>query len=187
MLLELRQAYVGVMVATEQLLFHEATILSLEGRHAEAVPLLESIDVERTGMGWEAWRLNNLAWSLALSGRPDRGVETARASLDASAKHGNGPATTADLRGCQLGTLGTALVLAGRPEEGIASLEQALARGGTARLQATRAFFLGEGMHALGRHDEAVKAYRRATEEAPEAEYGRRSRTKLESLHAYRS
>jgi tetratricopeptide (TPR) repeat protein len=79
------------------------------------------------------------------------------------------------------------LVLAGQYEDGILSLEQALARGGTARLQATRAYFLGEGMHALGRHDEAAKAYRRATEETPDGEYGRRAGTKLEGLHAYRS
>jgi hypothetical protein len=42
-------------------------------------------------------------------------------------------------------------------------------------------------MRALGRYDEAAKAYRRAVEESPSTEFGQRATASLQRLAAYRS
>jgi hypothetical protein len=94
--------------------------------------------------------------------------------------------TTSDLRASQLGTLGTALVLSNQFQEGIPLLEQALARGGLPGAQAMRAFFLGEGLRALGDNAAAADAYRRAATEAPANDFGRRAQQALDGLRPYR-
>jgi tetratricopeptide (TPR) repeat protein len=187
LVLELRALYSGSRSMTEWLQLQDASLLSLQGKHAEAAALLQSID--RTRLHATLWPmlLNNLAWSLALSGRPDEGVSRARESIEAWDKAGNRAFTKTDFRALQLGTLGTALELAGQAAEGVPLLEQALARGGLPRHQAARAFFLGEGLRALGREDDADGAYRRAWSEAPESEFGRKARAAFETRRPYRA
>jgi len=82
-------------------------------------------------------------------------------------------------RASYVGTLGTALVLDGAAAEGVARLEESLALGGKPVSLAAHAFFLGEGMRALGRYDDAAKAYRRAMEEAPSTQFGQRASVNL--------
>jgi tetratricopeptide (TPR) repeat protein len=187
LVLELRALYRGSRSMTEWLQFQDASLLSLQGKHAEAAALLQSID--RTRLAANLWPvlLNNLAWSLALSGKPDEGISRARESIEAWDKAGNRGFDTTDFRALQLGTLGTALVLARQAAEGVPLLEQALARGGIPRHQAARAFFLGEGLRALGREDDAEGAYRRAWSEAPESEFGRKARGAFETRRPYRA
>jgi tetratricopeptide (TPR) repeat protein len=187
LLLELRAIYRGSRSATEWLQLQEGTVLSMQGKYAEAAALLQSIDRGRLGAMWAPLLLNNLAWALALAGKPDAGVARARESIEAWDKAANRAITSNDLRACQLGTLGAALVLSGEAAEGVSLLEQSLARGGRAREQAARAFFLGEGLRALGREEDAATAYRRAAAEAPESEFGRRGRSALEELRPYRA
>lgn len=183
---DMRSLYAGSMSAHEVLRYHEATLLSLEKRHAEASALFLSIDRGRLPPGSLPWMLNNLAWSLALGGRGDEAVAAARESMDASARANDRAVSIEDLRACQLGTLGAALVTAGRADEAVPPLEQALARGGKPRHQAARAFFLGEALHALGRRDEATAAWKRAAVEAPSNELGKRAKERLEGVSAYR-
>jgi tetratricopeptide (TPR) repeat protein len=183
---DLRPLYVGSMSAREVIRYQEATVLSLEGRHAEACALLASIDLRQLSSGTLPWVLNNLAWTLALTGQGERAVAVARESMEASAKAGDRAVSMEDLRACQLGTLGAALVTAGQPDEAVAPLEQALARGGKPRQQAARAFYLGEALHALGRPDEAAAAWKRAVSDAPATELGRRAHERLEGASAYR-
>jgi tetratricopeptide (TPR) repeat protein len=183
---ELRPLYIGSIGAGEVVRFHEATVLSLEGRYAEASALFGSIDRRRLPPGSLPWLLNNLAWTLALTGQGERAVAVARESTEASAKASDRAVSLEDLRACQLGTLGAALVTAGRADEAVSLLEQALARGGKPRQQAARAFYLGEAMHALGRRDEATAAWKRAAAEAPTTELGKRGQERLDSATAYR-
>jgi tetratricopeptide (TPR) repeat protein len=165
----------------------EAAIVSMQGRYAEALSRLDGVDVSTVHPLLMPLLLNNLAWSLALSGQPDAGVTRARQSIECLDKIAKAPSAAADLRVLQLGTLGTALVLAGNAAEGTELLTQALARGGKGWHQAARAFFLGEGLRTLGRDDDAAQAYRRAVEEAPEHEFGERARQALDRLRPYRS
>ena len=187
LIVELREIYLGSRTMTEQLRLQESIVHSLSSRHAEAVAMLSSIDRACLGAPYVPLLLNNLAWSLALSGNPAAAVQRARESMAASDTAGDRAVTAYNLRGYQLGTLGTALVLAGEPDEGVPYLEQALARGGKPREQSIRAFYLGEGLRALGRHAEAAKAYERAVKEAPDGEHARRAGACLEGLSAYRS
>jgi hypothetical protein len=183
---ELKETYAGSRGAYEQLRMSEATLLAMEGRHVEACALLESLDPSCLGKAREPWRLNNLAWSLALSGRPAHAVATARASMEASERAGDA-AVAMDLRACQLGTLGVALVLAGNGEEGVPLLEQAIARGGRAWRQAAREFFRGEGLHARGDQEGAAAAWARAAQAAPKSEWAERANARLSAARAYRS
>jgi tetratricopeptide (TPR) repeat protein len=184
---ELTALYAGSRSALEGLRLQEAGVLSHEGRYPEAAALYASLDAGRLGAGWKPLLLNNLAWTLALSGDAPTAVQRARESLEASDKTGDRAVGVVDLRSYQLGTLGTALVLAGEPGEGVRLLEQAFARGGKPREQAARSFFLGEGLRALGRHEDAAQAYRRAVQLSPACRFGKRAQASLEGLRAYRS
>ena len=186
LLTELLEMYQASPVALERLHFTESTLLVLEGRHAEACRLVESIDRARLGPGMEAWIDNQRAWAMAHCGQATEAVAIAKASLAADRPHTGRSPMVADLRSYQLGTLGAALVLAGEADEGVVFLEQALARGGKPRPQATRAFYLGEGLRMLGRHHEAAKAYARASEIAPQSAYGRRATERATELKPYR-
>jgi tetratricopeptide (TPR) repeat protein len=156
----------------------EAAILATEERHAEARALLEPLDRRLFAPPSLAHFLNALAWTFAQTGRAHEAVELARESLATG--------RVAGLRSYQLGTLGTALVLDGKPDLALAPLEDALSQGGTARAQAIRAFYLGEALRALGRRDDAKKAYTRATEAGPATTYAERAKRELEALHPYR-
>jgi len=179
---DLRGVYAYSAAATELLRVQEGTLLVLRGRFHEAARLFESIDRRRIKKELLPWMLNNLAWALARAGDGAQAVATARESMAASDDAGDrGVRASEDLRACQLGTLGTALVVAGEPAEAIAPLEQALARGGSNRLQTSRAFFLGEALRALAREDEARAAWRRAAEECPEHELARAAQQRLDA------
>jgi tetratricopeptide (TPR) repeat protein len=179
---ELRAMYPDSPASARMFQPVEGTQLCLEGRHPEAV--LSTIDPAQLRAASRPTYLNNLAWSLALSGNAADAVLRARESLVASEAAGKAAKLS---RANQIGTLGTALVLAGEAAEGVSRLEEALFLGGKPDAQATRAFFLGEGMRALGRYDDAAKAFRRAVEEAPSSDFGQRAQVSLQGLAAYRS
>jgi tetratricopeptide (TPR) repeat protein len=187
LIFELRGLYVGSRSATEGLRLMEGSLLSLEGRYAEAAALLASIDPAQLAPGHRPVLLSHLSWSLALSGSPAAAVLRARESFAASDAAGDRPISAQDLRASQLCSLGTALVLAGDVHEGVPLLEQAMARGGSPRQQGARAFFLAEGLRGLGRHTDAATAYHRAIQEGPSSEFGKRAEAALAGMSAYRS
>jgi hypothetical protein len=186
LLAELAIDYEGSPQTLERLRLTEAGLLSLEQRYPEACRLLESLDRKRIGGDAEPWVVNNLAWNMAHSGRVPEGLAMARASMAADDPRSVGFATAEDLRAYKLGTLGSILVLAGEASEGVPLLEQALARGGRPSAQAARAFYLGEGLRALGRDDEAAKAYARAREAAPTSAFAKRAEARVAELRPYR-
>jgi hypothetical protein len=186
LLAEFLIVYEGSQRALEQLRVTEAGLLSLEQRYAEACRLLESLDRRRVGAGVEPWIVNNLAWTMAHSGRVPEGLAMARASMEADDPKTDRLAVAEDLRAYKLGTLGSILVLAGEASEGVPLLEQALARGGRPSAQAARAFYLGEGLRALGRDDEAAKAYARAREASPKNAFAKRAEARVAEARPYR-
>lgn len=187
LLAEIHPFYVGSKANLEWLRVQESSILLREHRYGEAATLLESVDRKALSPGWVPFLLNNLAWSLAHTDRAARAILVARESMEASTGAGDRPVTTEDLRGYQLGTLGTSLTLAGQHEDAIPLLEQALARGGRPTAQAARAFYLGEALQGLGRHADARVAWKRASDADPKNDFARRARARLaEPVPAYR-
>jgi hypothetical protein len=77
-------------------------------------------------------------------------------------------------------------VATGDAAEGLSLLEQAWARGGKPRHQAGRSLFLGDAHAALGKHEDAVKAWKRAIELDGSSPYAERAKRQLESMSAYR-
>jgi tetratricopeptide (TPR) repeat protein len=185
-LADLREVYSGSLGALERFHYTEALILSREERHAEACRVLESLDPRRLGPTLEPWLKTNLAWSLVHSGRTEEAVKLARESLAAEEPSSDRPAIADDLRAHKLGTLGAALVMTGDAAAGVPLLEQALARGGRPLAQAARAFYLGEGLRALGRDEEARAAYTRAAEAAPQNAFGKRAKSRADDHRPYR-
>jgi tetratricopeptide (TPR) repeat protein len=181
---ELRAVYPVSPEATRMFQLVEGTQLCIEARYPEAISVLSSLDVAKVKAAFLPAYLNSLAWSLALSGNAAEAVLRARECVAAS--EAGGKATPLQ-RASHVGTLGTALVLAGEADEGVTLLEEALALRRNPRGQAAHAFFLGEGMRALGRYDEAADAYRRAVAESPSTEFGQRATASLQKLAAYRS
>jgi tetratricopeptide (TPR) repeat protein len=177
---ELRELYAAYPKQLAHLRMMEAGLLSREGRNTEACSLLESLDRTHFAGVQLAHLLNSLAWSLTQTGRAHEAVPLARASLEASSD------SAGELRGYQLGTLGSALALDGQAAEAIMHLEEALIRKGTAWALSIRAFYLGEALRALGRHDEAAKAYARATEADPNGFFAACARDALQSFRPYR-
>jgi tetratricopeptide (TPR) repeat protein len=178
---DLRGVYARAPSALELLRVQESTLLVLEGRFGDAIRLFDSIDRRKIRKEVLPWLLNNLAWALARAGDGPRAIAVARESIEASGEAGEFASPTDDLRACQLGTLGAALVVAGQPSDALDPLGQALARGGSPRLQASRGFYLGEALHALGREDEARDAWKRAADACPEHDLGRRARHRLDA------
>ena len=174
-------AEIREVTPTEAMRLYEGTILSRERRHADAIRMYESIDRRRLQKNAVPWLLNNLAWALARSGQGARAVAVARESIESAGDAGPRPFFKDDLRACQLGTLGAALVVAGQPADALDPLEQALARGGTPQQRAARDFYRGEALQALGRHDDARSAWKRAVETCAKCEVGELARERLDA------
>lgn len=139
--------------------------LILRERWAEARDVLARIDrsllpeVSRPGV------LNNLAYATALAGEPARAAELARQAIEEA--KAQGAAYPSEKRPFLRGTLGVALSLAGGHEEAIALLAPLL-DDGPKRAIAARAYHLGGSLRALGRFEEAQRAFTRgAAQDGP--------------------
>lgn len=160
--------------ADDAVAINRAVLLTVEDRWDEACEALLAIDRAPLSELRRVLLDNNIAWSLAHADRADEAVSLARSAVS----HATDPML---LAAC-LGTLGAALHISGHPTEGLASLREAIALGGRVGLQATRHFYVGECLRALGRTDEAVRAYTEATRLAPKSQFGRRARAALEAM-----
>jgi tetratricopeptide (TPR) repeat protein len=166
----------------EQLRAAIAEVLLIEERWVEARDALATVDRARLDRRLQAGLLNNLAWSTAHAGDPRGAVEIAeRALAEARAA---ASARTEAIRG----TLGVAYALGDRPSDAIPILEGALRAGGTPRMQAIRAFFLGEARRARGEHQAAADAYRKAIATQRAGKWTVRAQRALDALpkEAYR-
>jgi tetratricopeptide (TPR) repeat protein len=152
----------------------EASLLGVEGRHEQASRLLEAIDPAPLASLQRALLFNNLAYARALAGRGDDAVDAAEKARRLCPPHAD-----ARTRARILGTLGIARVRAGQYDTGVALLVDVLQAGGTPRDQAVRAYFLGEGLRAIGRVIEARDAWKLGAREAPASEWGKRSAERL--------
>jgi tetratricopeptide (TPR) repeat protein len=180
----LREVYEASPRTLERFHFTEGAIFAREERYAEAARKFESLDRRLLGADLEPWVPTSLAWSMAHAGRVQEAVPLARTAMEA--QEPGRRALADDLRGAQLGTLGTVLVLAGNADEGVPLLEQALARGGPPPTIASRAFYLGEGLRALGRDREAAEAYDRAVAADPKGPFGKRAKARASDPTPYR-
>lgn len=166
----------------EQLRAAKAEVLLIEERWIEARDALSTVDRARLDRRLHAGLLNNLAWSTAHAGDPRSAIEIAQRALG-EARASDSPRTEA-IRG----TLGVAYALDDRPGDAIPILEELLRVGGTPRMQAIRAFFLGEARRALGKHQAAADAYRKAIAMQRAGKWTVRAQRALEALpkDAYR-
>jgi tetratricopeptide (TPR) repeat protein len=160
----------------EQLRAAKAEVLLIEERWAEARDALATVDRSRLDPRLHAGVLNNLAWSTALAGDPARAIRLAEQALTATKTSAGGHRTA--IRG----TLGVAYALDDRPTDAVEALEDVLRAGGSPRMQAIRAFYLGEARHALGQHQAAAAAYRRAIAEQRAGRWSVRAKRALERL-----
>lgn len=172
---DLREYAAGspAMVGTIEL--NVAHVASLRGDHVSAAREFERLLDAPHMIRWRTLIENNLAWEFLQLGMFDRGLPLAwKAIADAE---------TADrsLAGACRGTYAIGLILAGRADEGAPMLERVLSdyAADGPMLQACRALYLGDGLRALGREDEAQRAYERAVREAPHSSWAARAKAKL--------
>jgi tetratricopeptide (TPR) repeat protein len=155
----------------------EITVLLLEDRFVEALPKVQVLCEKRALPPVKQLRLNNLAWCLAHAGDGGKALEISQVVLRDTERLG-----ITELLPYALGTLGTAYFLSGQPVQAVEYLERSLAIGaGDARAQATRAYYLGESLRALGKAEAARDAYQRACQELPEGKFADRARKRLDS------
>lgn len=168
-------------VTTHSELVGDGELLILRERWAEARDVLAKIDravlpeVSRPGV------LNNLAYATALAGEPVRGAELARQAIDEA--KAQGASYPREKHPFLRGTLGVALSLAGEHEEAIALLEPLLGEG-PKRAIAARAFHLGGSLRALGRFEEAERAFGRGA--AQDGPFAQRCRDALGAMTPHR-
>lgn len=160
----------------EQLRAAKAEVLLIEERWAEARDALATVDRSRLDQRLHAGVLNNLAWSTALAGDPGRAIRLAEQALSAT------KTSAGAYRSAIRGTLGVAYALGDRPNDAAETLEEVLRSGGSPRMQAIRAFYLGEARLALGQHRAAADAYRRAIAEQGAGRWSVRARRALERV-----
>jgi tetratricopeptide (TPR) repeat protein len=154
-----------------------ALVLLQEERWSEARGVLEGIDPARIEAPADLVMYeNNLAWALAQDGAPGEAAAVAQRALDRISSASNQASVhLASLNG----TLGAALTLDGRHAAAIAPLRRAIDSGGLHPVQATRRYYLGAALLALGEVDEARKAWEQARAEAPSSRWGQLAAQRL--------
>jgi tetratricopeptide (TPR) repeat protein len=156
-----------------------ASIPLLDERFGEGRARLAALDVELLPPMLRAAYDNDVAWAMAHDGAAAEALPLAERAV-ATAK----PEAFAELAAATVGTLGVVQLKTGRAAEARATLERALALGGSKRMMATRAFYLGEALRELGQSDEAATSYDRAVRTMPEGVYGKKARAALAALAA---
>lgn len=156
----------------ERLRFHQALGHLILQQYAEALEVLNSIDVQRVSERDFLAISGNRAFAMAQLGRIDEAI--------ALAKENFARAQSPELVSVHRGILGVALQLGGDSERAITELEAALADGSLPPpLQAIDSFYLGEALSACGRTEAAEAAYARARDAAPGTAFSNRAATHL--------
>ncbi len=170
---DLRNAYRGSAIAIEQLRVQEAGAHMLDERWLDARKILEHLDEKRLGPQYTTVRRMILAQCLAQLGEHDRAVQWI---TSVRVPDGN------RLQDSHAAALGIVYVLAGRAAEAAPLLERAVASRQEAAPynRSVRGFYLGESLRALGRLDEARRAWTAAAEAHPDGRWGRRARARLD-------
>jgi tetratricopeptide (TPR) repeat protein len=158
-----------------------AALLTLDERWRDAVTALRAIDRDALGPREQLMLDNSLAWALTHDGALDDAVALARTTAERARADA---ALGAVSRGACIGTLGVTLTRAGMHEPALALLREALALGGSPRLQVARYFYIGEAERARGHADAAQAAYAEAARIAPGLGFGRRAAERLNSASA---
>jgi hypothetical protein len=152
----------------------EATLAGAEGNHAEASRLLEAVDPAPLTSLQRALLLHNIANARGLEGRADDALRAAEEARDACPPHAD-----ARTRSRILSTLGIARVRAGQFDAGVAMLRELTAAPAAPRDRAARAYFLGEGLLAMGQVLEARNAWSESAHAAPSTDWSRRAAARL--------
>jgi hypothetical protein len=154
---------------------HEASVLMAEQRWTAARTRLEAMDPARLPWWAPAHYDAMLGMAMAKSGDTAAAVSVAQRALTHPVRMRRAE------RGKLLLALGMVNVLAARPTEALATLDR-YDPPGDARLRAIRAFYRGEALRALGRTDDAARAYEAAVQGSPNTRHGRLAREQLEML-----
>jgi tetratricopeptide (TPR) repeat protein len=160
------------------LAFERASVSMLHDRWHEAVVALRAVDRDALSEPLRQDLDNNLAWALAHDGAEDEAVALARTVVERARADASVPV---DARAAYIGTLGVALVRRGAPAPGLELLREALALGGTPRMQAMRYLFVGDAQRALGREDAEREAYLECIRAAPSSRSARAAAERLSS------
>jgi tetratricopeptide (TPR) repeat protein len=149
-------------------------------RFAEGRAKLAALEYDRLHPAFQLFRDNDLAWAMAHDGAAHEALPLAERAVAAPLPAGVG----AEMEGGRLSTLGVVQLKAGRADEARATLERALALGGSPRKMAARAFYLGEALLELGHREEAAAAYDRAVRAKHDSIYGKKAGAALATLAA---
>lgn len=173
--LEQLQPFAAGTSTMRQIELARAGLDLMDERWAQARQGFEAL-LEDPSLQW--YRLvmeNNLAWALMHLGIPQRSLDLSRAASAAAERSGHSA-----LGACR-GTHAVGLVLAGQAADGVIELERVLKEhaGDGPRMQAIRAYYLGEGYAALGKIEEAREAWQRAAKEAPATAWAGKARARL--------
>ncbi len=158
---------------------HEAALFTLAGNYAEGRAHLEARDPRRLPAGLVPHYYAALAMCMARCGDPTNAVRVALRTLDSPALQPAG-------RTVVLEALGVAHLLADQPREAAEALAPTLAVPSIPASRASRAYHLGEALKALGRSDEAARAYETSCSAAPASRYGVLASARLKELGPYR-
>jgi predicted Zn-dependent protease len=171
---ELSDYFRGQPRIRERLRLGSAQVAMAEERYAEARAILESLDQNVLGEELLPNIQSATAFCMTHLGETSAAVELARTAVGRVG--GADDDRVADL----LGILGACLVQDGQPGDGVPILQKAIGRGaGQPRGQAVRAYYLGEGLQALGRSADARAAWERAVAAAPASRFAGRARERL--------
>jgi len=153
--------------------FH-INILLLEEQYQDAFEELQALDRGKLPKNATPVVENQIAWCQMNLGKPDKGMQTAQSVLPQLESMGRDYGSSGHL------VLGTAKFLLSKPCEAVPHLEETyLNSAHLPAMRVTAAFYLGECFAALGKPEEARKAYRDAELALPNSKFAARASERL--------
>jgi tetratricopeptide (TPR) repeat protein len=153
--------------------FH-INILLLEEQYQDALEELQALDRGKLPKNATPVVENQIAWCQMNLGKPDKGMQIAQSVLPQLECMGPDYGSSGHL------VLGTGNFLLGKPYEAMPHLEETyLNSAHLPAMRVTAAFYLGECFSALGKLEEARKAYRDAELALPNSKFAARASERL--------
>ena len=149
-------------------------ILLLEEQYQEALEELQALDRRKLPRNATPVVENQIAWCQMNLGKPDKGMQIAQSVLPQLESMGLDYGSSGHL------VVGTAYFLLGKHNEAVPHLEETyLNSAHLPGMGVTAAFYLGECFSALGKVEEARKAYRDAEFALPNSKFAARASERL--------
>jgi tetratricopeptide (TPR) repeat protein len=152
-------------------------IMLLEEQYEDALKELQELDRRKLPKNAIPVIENQTAWCQMNLGKPDKGMQIAQSVLPQLESLGPDYGSSGHL------VLGTANFLLSKPYEAMLHLEKTyLCSAHLPAMRATAAFYLGECFSALGKLEEARKAYRDAELALPNSKFAARASERLKMV-----